>query len=137
MIAIFHNEVLNLSRLSLMSRSHQTFHVTAVKLMKNRCWPTTFHIGTYGDATRMVYELAGVINPSNLNQFMSNRGPLRTRAMCRDHEIVRARKKLSKGRPNTPLESCHVITDPQVYRSLQAASSKNNSKNRKQKIWKF
>ena len=29
-------------------------------------------------------------------------GPLHTRAKSRDHEIVRAQKKVSKGRPNTP-----------------------------------
>ena len=29
-------------------------------------------------------------------------GPLHTRAKSRDHEIVRAQKKVSKGRPKTP-----------------------------------
>ena len=32
----------------------------------------------------------------------------------RDHEIVRAQKKVSKGCLKTPLTSCSVITDPQV-----------------------
>jgi len=41
-------------------------------------------------------------------------GPLHTRAKSRDHEIVRAQKKVSKGRPNTPPKSCSVVTDPQV-----------------------
>jgi hypothetical protein len=41
-------------------------------------------------------------------------GPLRTRAKSRDHEIVRAQKKVSKGRPNTPPKSCSVVIDPQV-----------------------
>ena len=42
-------------------------------------------------------------------------GPLHTRAKSRDHEIVRAQKKVSKGRPNTPPTSCSVVMDPQVY----------------------
>ena len=41
-------------------------------------------------------------------------GPLHTRAKSRDHEIVRAQKKVSKGRPNTPPKSCSVVTDPPV-----------------------
>jgi hypothetical protein len=41
-------------------------------------------------------------------------GPLHTQAKSRDHEIVRAQKKVSKGRPNTPPTSCSVVTDPQV-----------------------
>ena len=31
-----------------------------------------------------------------------------------DHNIVRAQKKVSKGRPNTPPKSCSAVTDPQV-----------------------
>jgi hypothetical protein len=41
-------------------------------------------------------------------------GPLHTRAKSRDHEIVRAQKKVSKGHPNTLPTSCSVVTDPQV-----------------------
>ena len=42
-------------------------------------------------------------------------GPLPTRAKSRDHEIVRAQKKMSKGRrPNTPPKLCSVVTDPQA-----------------------
>ena len=33
---------------------------------------------------------------------------------ARDREIVRAQKKVSKGRPNTPPQACSVVTDPQV-----------------------
>ena len=33
--------------------------------------------------------------------------------MSRDHEIVRAKKKVSKGCPNTPPKSCSVVTYPQ------------------------
>jgi hypothetical protein len=42
-------------------------------------------------------------------------GPLCTRAKSRDHEIVRAQKKVSKGRPKTPPKSYSVVRDPQVY----------------------
>ena len=41
-------------------------------------------------------------------------GPLRTRAKSRDHEIVRAQEKVSKGRPKTPPKSCSAVMDPQV-----------------------
>ena len=41
-------------------------------------------------------------------------GPLHTWAKSRDREIVRAQKKVSKGRPKTPPKSCSVVTDPQV-----------------------
>ena len=40
--------------------------------------------------------------------------PLHTRAKSRDHEIVRAQKKVSKGRPNTPPKSCSVLKDARV-----------------------
>jgi hypothetical protein len=41
-------------------------------------------------------------------------GPLHTWAKSRDHEVVRAQKKVSNGRPNTPPKSCSVVMDPQV-----------------------
>ena len=41
-------------------------------------------------------------------------GPLHTQAKNCDHEIVRAQKKVPKGRPNTPPKLCSVVTDPQV-----------------------
>ena len=40
--------------------------------------------------------------------------PLHTRAKSCDHEIVRAQKKVSACRPNTPPKSRSVATDPQV-----------------------
>jgi hypothetical protein len=46
--------------------------------------------------------------------IVSTRGPLHTRAKSRDHEIVRAQSKVSKGRPNIPPKSCSVVTDLQV-----------------------
>ena len=48
------------------------------------------------------------------NQHRKTLGQLYTRAKSHDHEIVRAQKKVSKGRPNTPPKSCHVVTGPQV-----------------------
>ena len=42
------------------------------------------------------------------------RGPLHTQAKSRDHEIVKAQKKVSKGRSTHPPKSCSVVMDPQV-----------------------
>jgi hypothetical protein len=42
------------------------------------------------------------------------KGHFATRAKSRDHEIVRAQKKVSKGRPNTPPKSYSVVTYSQV-----------------------
>jgi hypothetical protein len=39
--------------------------------------------------------------------------PVHTHAKCRDHEILRAQKKVSNGRPKRPPKSCSVVTDPQ------------------------
>ena len=40
---------------------------------------------------------------------------IHTQAKSRDHVIVRAQKKVSsQGRPNTPLRSSSVVTNPQV-----------------------
>ena len=41
-------------------------------------------------------------------------GPLHTRAKSRDREIVRAQRKVSKGRPKTSPKSCSVVTVLQV-----------------------
>jgi len=41
-------------------------------------------------------------------------GSLHTRAKSRDHDIVRAQKEVSKGRPNAPPTSCSVVMNPQV-----------------------
>jgi hypothetical protein len=46
-------------------------------------------------------------------------GPLHTRAKSRDHEIVTAQIKVSKGRPNTPPTSCRVVTCPQPNANFQ------------------
>ena len=37
-----------------------------------------------------------------------------TQAKSRDHGIVRAQKKVSKGRPNAPPKPCSVVTSLQV-----------------------
>lgn len=41
-------------------------------------------------------------------------GQLHIRAKSRDHGIVRAQKKVSKGCPRTPPKSCSAVMDPQV-----------------------
>jgi hypothetical protein len=43
-----------------------------------------------------------------------SKGQFHTRAKSRDHEIVRAQRKVVKGRPKTPPNSCSVVTDLQV-----------------------
>ena len=48
------------------------------------------------------------------DQQIECKRPLHTQAKSRDHEIVRAQKKVSKGRPKIPPKSCSVVTDPQV-----------------------
>ena len=50
-------------------------------------------------------KLSHVPNPRSL-------GSLHTQAKSRDHDIVRAQKKVSKCGPNTNLKSCSVVTDP-------------------------
>ena len=40
---------------------------------------------------------------------------LHTWVKSRLHETMRAWKKVSKGRPNTPPKSCNVVTNPHVY----------------------
>ena len=41
-------------------------------------------------------------------------GSLHIRVKIRDHEMVRAQRKVSKGRPYTPPKSCSVVMDPRV-----------------------
>ena len=54
-------------------------------------------------------------NSKNKNvNYLRRLGPLHTWANSRDHEIVRAQKKVSKRRPKTSPKSCSVVTDPQV-----------------------
>jgi hypothetical protein len=64
------------------------------------------------------HPLASILSINGLYYFIwlhiILQGPLHTWAKSRDHEIVRAQKKGSKGRPNTPPKSCDVVTDPQV-----------------------
>jgi hypothetical protein len=48
------------------------------------------------------------------SSFVLNLGPLHTQAKSRDQEIVRAQKKVSRGRPMIPPKSCSVVTEPQV-----------------------
>ena len=46
----------------------------------------------------------------HLDVWRQNQGPLHTWTKSRDHEIVRAQKKVFKGRPNIPPELCSVVT---------------------------
>ena len=50
-----------------------------------------------------------------LPQKLHPLGPLHTWAKSRDHLIVRAQKKVSKGHSKTPPKSCSVVAEPQVY----------------------
>ena len=43
-----------------------------------------------------------------------NLGPLHTRAKSRDHEMMRAPKKVPKGHPKTPSKSCRLVMEPRV-----------------------
>ena len=43
-----------------------------------------------------------------------DRGMHKVRAKSRDHEIMRAQKKVFKGRPSTPPKSCNVVMDSPV-----------------------
>ena len=47
--------------------------------------------------------------------FRDHRMPPHTWAKSHDHEIVTAPQKVSQGRPNTLLESCSMVTGPQVH----------------------
>jgi hypothetical protein len=62
--------------------------------------------------------LFGMELPFGLNLSCKYLGPLHTRAKSREHENVRAQEKVFKGRPNTPPESCSVVTDPLVSHAL-------------------
>ena len=53
-------------------------------------------------------------------------GTLHTHAKSHDHKIVRAQKKVSKGRPNTPPKSSSVITGPQVQCEVVCDRSLNH-----------
>jgi hypothetical protein len=67
----------------------------------------------FGLSTRFGHSIP---QPLNLDGHSVKRhlGSLHTQANSRDHEIVRAQKKVSQGRPKTPPTSCSVVTDPQV-----------------------
>ena len=59
----------------LMARSHQNFpFVPAMKLLRimlrNRCWPTTFHIIISRKYQWMVLELVDVITPQSIVPFL-------------------------------------------------------------------
>ena len=59
-------------------------------------------------------------NPTKVGPLASERlrrgqrsrlkNPLHTRGKSRDHEIVRAQRKVARGRPNIPSKLCSVVT---------------------------
>jgi hypothetical protein len=53
-------------------------------------------------------------NPSTKVLGLYIKGHFTHKTESRNHEIVRAQKKVFKGRPNTPPKSCSVVTDNQV-----------------------
>jgi hypothetical protein len=55
---------------------------------------------------KLSHDVAGISAPTL-------RAPSHT-AKSRDHEIVRAQKKVSKGRPNTPAKLRSVVMDPRT-----------------------
>ena len=78
--------------------------------MKIEAWYQTYTLTILSTKT-----LLGIIHGPKYNKpLWIYQGPLHTRAKSHDHEIVRAQKKVSKGRPNTPPKSCSVVMDPQV-----------------------
>ena len=69
------------------------------------------HLGArYRDSCLILKETADI--KSFTKQVISQGNAREPRA--RDHEIMRAQKKVSKGRPKAPPKSCGVVTDPRV-----------------------
>ena len=81
------------------------------------------HVGIHVDLSSMILSwgpyvvtFSCEVNLDGVSLFDQREtiGPLHTPGKSRDHEIVGAQKKVSKGRPKTPPTSCLAITDPQV-----------------------
>ena len=53
--------------------------------------------------------ITGILPDYGQKFYMDTGGHLHTRAKSRDHEIMRVQKKVSKGHPNTPPNSCSVV----------------------------
>jgi hypothetical protein len=68
------------------------------------------------------------LSTSNLHQILYLVSPIPLvllNTKSRDREIVRTQKEVSKGRPNTPPNSCSVLTNPQVYCEVMCNRSFN------------
>ena len=80
-----------------------------------------FHIGIeYWKFPQAIYDRHVVVLLSPIGL-----GPLCTRAMSRDHKIVRAQTKVSNGTPKTPPKSCSVVTGPQVQCEIRCDRALN------------
>ena len=69
------------------------------------------HIACY---YRAAFNDANVLKELHLWPKYAYWGPLHTRAKSRNHEIVRAQMKVSKGHPKTLPKLRSVVMDPQV-----------------------
>ena len=83
---------------------HTCWHLLFIYSKKYQIFACNFSVGIQGKAP--IDDL-----PSHSKVYL---GPLHTRAKSRDREIVRAQKKVSKGRPNAPPKSWSVVPYPQV-----------------------
>jgi hypothetical protein len=71
-----------------------------------------FHVVIFNTLASLYYlKIEGV--EFTMHPFMTLR-PLHSQAKSRDHEIVRAQKKVFKGCRTTPPKSCSLVMDPQV-----------------------
>ena len=111
------------------STSAEAYRLAAVKWSGVKCTPNILHgiplLFSYHTpvltARLLVGSFHGLMSPvvqRGLRSLGSHQqvslGPLHTRAKSRDHDIVRAPKKVSQGRPKSPPTSCSVVTDPRV-----------------------
>ena len=101
-----------------------------------------------GDFCRSQLNFGSQYLPRGATKASPSQGPLHTRANSCDHEIVRAQKKVSKGRPNTPPNSsvwsrtleCSVWPWPQpnvVSMIFYSCMSSHMIKYNNQRLWAF
>ena len=93
-----------------------SFCVSNVKNLQKLCQPYTLREGQHPRPSPWVGGIwvESIIVALECSYGWVTWGSLHTRAKSRDHEIVRARKRVSKGRPKIPPTSCGVVTDPRV-----------------------
>ena len=77
------------------------------------CHAATIH-HSYQFLLVYIYTYSFWSNPFFIFSLWHVLGPLHTRAKSHDHEIVKAQKKVSKGRPKSLPKSCNVVMDPRV-----------------------